>query len=116
MPLIPNSINDLPPTIDMPSPSRSPSPDSDNESAAHLRELKAQLEAETRAADAKKAWKEWKECEQRECEEREYKELQEELVVKDRDRAVHIRACLAEEAERLTGQLRGVWEAVAVVA
>ena len=47
-------------------PSRSQSPDSDGESVTCLRELKAQLEVETKVAAMKKAQKEQEQREQRE--------------------------------------------------
>ena len=66
----------------MSSPSRSPSPDSDKESNARLDELKAQVEAATRAAEAKRAHKEQerKERKEREKQEREEREAQEETL------------------------------------
>ena len=89
----------------MSSPSRPTSPKSDSELATRLQALKDQLEAETKAADAKKAQKE-----------QERKERIERCVVEDRDRVVHARVQIAEEAKQLARELRGVWRAVAAVA
>ena len=106
------------------SQSCSPSPESDGESAIRLEALKAQLEAETRAAEAKKVQKEQERQERREQqqhekaerEEWEHREHQEALRLADRESLVEDWVHLAEEAERVVmAWFRGVWEAVAGV-
>ena len=83
----------------MSSPSRSPSPDSDNESNARLDELKVQVEAATRAAEAKRARKEQERKERKERKEREKREREE-----------------REEQEKTLHRIREVVRAVAEVA
>ena len=95
-------------------PARSNS--SDEEELSHLAELKVVLKAKECLWAEKKVHKEQEHQEQKEQERQEQEELHERCIVEDQGRAVHTQARIIEEAKRLSDKLRGVWEAVVVVA